>query len=116
MGNKDRWFIGQFIKSYEAKANRALKVIGVFLVGDAKLRCVVGTPESTGIKGYVGGNLKNSITDDYEYLVAGVGSVVKYAPHVELGTEKKEARPFLKPALDENHADIQKLFTKMMGT
>ena len=105
MANKDRWFIGQFIKSYEAKANRALKVIGVFLVGDAKLRCVVDT-----------GNLKNSITDDYENLVVGVGSVVEYAPAVELGTENQVAKPFLKPALDENHADIQKLFTKMMGT
>ena len=36
-------------------------------------------------------------TDQNEVLV---GTAVDYAPHVEFGTVKKEARPHLRPALD----------------
>jgi len=81
----NRWYIGEVAKSYHKKANRALKVIGVF----------------------------------YEDLVVGVGTVVEYARKIELGVAGDKwyqpAQPFLKPALDENHAEIQNLFTKMMG-
>jgi HK97 gp10 family phage protein len=103
MAKQDKWFIGQYIKKQEVKAEKFLDVAAEFLVGDAKLRVVVDT-----------GNLKNSITSDREPLVAGIGSNVEYARHVEQGTEKQEAKPYLKPALDENHADLQKLFIKVM--
>lgn len=41
---------------------RALEIIGMKLEKYAKFRCPTGTPESTGIPGYIGGTLKNSIT------------------------------------------------------
>lgn len=49
------------------------------------------------------GRLRSSITSDLgvdeQGLVARVGSDVEYAPFVELGTSRMEARPFLRPAL-----------------
>ncbi len=66
--------------------------------------CPVGTPESTGKKGYRGGRLRSSITNeigtDSQGLVATIGTNVEYAPYVELGTSKMAAQPFLLPALE----------------
>lgn len=49
------------------------------------------------------GRLRGSITwrlgRDAAGLYADVGSAVTYAPFVELGTSRMEARPFLRPAL-----------------
>ena len=68
-----------------AKA-RALEIIGLKAEGYAKKLCPVGTVESTGIKGYRGGTLRNSITHAVNGDVLSVGSNVEYAPYVELGT------------------------------
>lgn len=66
--------------------------------------CPVGTPESTGKKGYRGGRLRSSITwelgTDGGGLLAVIGTNVDYAPYVELGTSKAPAQPFLLPALE----------------
>lgn len=49
------------------------------------------------------GRLRASITHaldrDGDGLYAIVGSDVEYAPHVELGTSRATAQPFLRPAL-----------------
>lgn len=49
------------------------------------------------------GRLYGSITwrlgRDLRGLYADIGSAVLYAPYVELGTSRMEARPFLRPAL-----------------
>lgn len=68
-----------------AKA-RALEIIGLKAEGYAKKLCPVGTVESTGIKGYRGGTLRNSITHTVDGDTVAVGSNVEYAPYVELGT------------------------------
>ncbi len=68
-----------------AKA-RALEVIGLKAEGYAKRLCPVGTVESTGIKGYRGGTLRNSITHTVDSDVLSVGSNIPYAAYVELGT------------------------------
>ena len=68
-----------------AKA-RVLETIGLKAEGYAKRLCPVGTVESTGIKGYRGGTLRNSITHAVNGDVLSVGSNVEYAPYVELGT------------------------------
>ena len=64
----------------------ALEMIGIKAEGYAKRLCPVGTPESTGKKGYIGGTLRNSITHVVEDNSVKVGSNVEYAPFVELGT------------------------------
>lgn len=60
--------------------------------GAAKRACPVDT-----------GRLRSSITHDLERdakgLVAFVGTDVDYAPHVEFGTFRMRAQPFLRPAL-----------------
>ena len=68
-----------------AKA-RALEIIGLKAEGYAKRLCPVGTVESTGIKGYRGGTLRNSITHTVDGDTVSIGSNVEYAPYVELGT------------------------------
>ena len=68
-----------------AKA-RALETIGLKAEGYAKRLCPVGTVESTGIKGYRGGTLRNSITHVVDGDVVSVGSNIPYAAYVELGT------------------------------
>jgi len=104
---------------------KSLTMIGIKAEKYAKARCPVGTSESTGIKGYRGGTLRNSITFAVEGDRLYVGSNVKYAPYVELGTgpnfqpppewESFEsspgsgvghgyvtARPYLRPAIEDH--------------
>lgn len=68
----------------------------------------VGTPESTGVKGYVGGTLKASI--QVNHLPKQQSSVVytttEYAPYVEFGTRKMRAQPFMRPAIEVNRDPI----------
>lgn len=113
----------------EAKA-RVLEMIGLKAEDYAKELCPVGTSESTGIPGYRGGTLRNSITHQADGDSEIIGSNVVYAPYVELGTgpyfdpppewEQFESekgsgvghgyvhpRPFLRPAI-ENHKDEYK--------
>jgi len=65
----------------QAKA-RALEIIGGKIERYAKALCPVGTEESTGIKGYRGGTLRNSITHrvDADGGTVEVGTNIKYAP------------------------------------
>lgn len=69
---------------------KALEIVGLKAERYAKALCPVGTPESTGKKGYRGGTLRNSITHNVgteggiNYVE--IGSNVEYAPYVELGT------------------------------
>ena len=62
-----------------AKA-RALETIGDKAEEYAKKLCPVGTVESTGIKGYRGGTLRNSITHTVDGDTVSIGSNVEYAP------------------------------------
>ena len=75
-------------------ASRALEICGGIAETYAKQLCPVKT-----------GNLRNSITHaQQDKLTEVIGTDVKYAICVELGTVKMTARPFLRPAA-ENHAD-----------
>lgn len=81
----------------------------------AKRKCPVGTPESTGIKGYIGGTLKNSIDHDADSQQMILGSNVEYCPYVEIGTYKMAARPFLRTALTEHTSTYKQLFKSIVG-
>lgn len=78
----------EVLEALNLAADRALMIIGMKAEKYAKALCPVGTPESTGKKGYRGGTLRNSLTfnvnSDGKYVE--VGSNVEYAPYVELGT------------------------------
>lgn len=115
----------EIISEVDMAKTRALEMIGIAAEKFAKALCPVGTPESTGKKGYRGGTLRNSITHQVEGDTLVVGSNVEYAPYVELGTgpyfqappewEQFESakgsgvghayvrpRPFIKPAIADH--------------
>lgn len=76
---------------------------GADLQTKAQENAPVGTPQSTGIPGYVGGTLKRSVELDITDggLTAEVEPTADYAAYVEYGTRFMEAQPYLKPAYDE---------------
>lgn len=57
------------------------------------------------------GRLRNSVATEVsegdDSVAAYVGTNVEYAPHVELGTKRMKAQPFLKPAV-ANHQSAYK--------
>lgn len=118
-----------------AAKQKALTIIGLKLEKYAKALCPVGTPESTGIKGYRGGTLRNSITYEVQEDTVAVGTNVEYAPYVELGTgpyfkappdwEQFTApqgggvgkgyvhpRPYLRPAVEDHMSEFEDIFKK----
>lgn len=80
----------EVLNALEGSAEKILTMIGIKAEKYAKAQCPVGTSESTGVKGYRGGTLRNSITFQVEKEKGGagvaIGSNVEYAPFVELGT------------------------------
>jgi HK97 gp10 family phage protein len=62
----------------------------------AKIACPVDT-----------GFLRNSITvDEVTPMEAIIGPHTDYAEHVEFGTSRMEAQPYMRPALDEHENEI----------
>lgn len=100
--------ITELVKTDTEKAKRIISRGALQIEGKAKQRCPVGTPESTHIKGYVGGRLRASIHTVFERdgLVAKIGTDVYYAPYVEFGTVKMRARPYLRSSAEEVIAHI----------
>ena len=91
-----------FLRALGQTAPEILELIGLKAEDYAKKLCPVGTPESTGIPGYRGGTLRNSITHRVDDKVLSVGSNVHYAPYVELGTGPHFEPP---PEWMENNAE-----------
>jgi len=56
------------------------------------------------------GRLKNSFGDRVERDRAIVYNTVHYAPHVEYGTVRMKAQPFMRPAIDGNKNGLVKLW------
>ena len=88
--------------AYDKARERSLEMIGLTAEKYAKEICPVGTPESTGIPGYVGGTARNSITHIVQGRAVYIGSNVFYFPHFEFGTIHMKARPTLRPAATEH--------------
>lgn len=44
-----------------------------------------------------------------------IGTNVEYAPYVELGTYKMKARPFLKPAMENNVSEYKAIIEKVLS-
>lgn len=95
---------------------RQVRKHGAEIQTKAQQNAPVGTPESTGIPGYVGGTLKRSIGIDITDggMTAEVEPTAEYAPYVELGTRFMEAQPYLKPAFDEQKEKFKKDMQKLV--
>ena len=91
-------------KELESWELKALEAIGMFVDGEAVLRCPVDT-----------GNLRSSIryivNSDKKSVI--VGTNTEYAVFVEKGTGKAAAQPFLTPAAEENVKQITEIARKV---
>lgn len=83
---------------------KSLAEAGKLIETRAKFLCPVDT-----------GNLRRSITSDVDGLTAEIGTNVHYAPHVEFGTRRSKAQPYLRPAGDNSRTDVENLFRRNLG-
>ena len=95
---------------------RALEAIGLTAEGYAKRECPVGTPESTGIPGYVGGTARNSITHQVQDRAVYIGSNVFYFPMIEFGTRYMKARPVLRNAATDHTSTYNQIIKDQYKT
>ena len=102
--NEDK--TNKVIEGIESAIAVALEKIGLLAENYAAKKCPVDT-----------GNLRGSIT--YEVDTADnavyIGTNVEYAPHVELGTSRQKAQPFLRPAASEHGAQYRQVLEKTLG-
>ena len=82
-----------------SKVKQIVKDNGAALQEAAQRKAPVGTPQSTGIPGYVGGTLKRSIGLEIRDggLTAEVEPTAEYAAYVEYGTRYMNAQPYMRP-------------------
>ncbi len=87
----------------------AMEEIGVQAESNVADITPVGTPESTGKPGYIGGTLKGSIDHAAQGDTVHIGTDVEYAPYVEFGTYKMKAKPYLKPGIMNNMSQYEEI-------
>lgn len=59
------------------------------------------------------GEYNGTATEDKDgQVTVYVGTNVQYAPYQELGTVKMDARPFLRPAFENNENEIEQIIAK----
>ncbi len=119
-----KWDDRDFLKQVQTARVRTLKKAAVFLVGEVKKsfgntgiagatkadraanRSMPGDPPNVDT-----GTLRRSITHELlNESTARVGSNIKYAPALELGTKNMAPRPYLRPAVANNRRKIVKMF------
>jgi HK97 gp10 family phage protein len=85
------------------QTEQALTAIGLFIEGEAKLRCPVDT-----------GNLRGSIDNKAKENHVVIGTNVEYALYVEKGTKKQKEKPYLTPAVEENINNIKAIIEQYL--
>ena len=89
----------EVLSAVDARIARALEICGGTAERYAKEICPVDT-----------GNLRNSITHkQMDSKTEVIGTNVKYAPFVCLGTRRMRARPFLRPAVENHSAEYNQI-------
>jgi HK97 gp10 family phage protein len=87
----------------QEQIERALTAIGLYVEGEAKLRCPVDT-----------GNLRGSIDHKAKTDHVVIGTNVEYALFLEKGTQRQKAQPYLTPAVEENTNNIRAITEEYM--
>lgn len=94
-----------------------LEAIGEDAADTAAKKAPVGTPESTGIPGYIGGTLKNSISSAVveDEKAAYIGTNVEYAPYQEFGTSRGiKGKHFLQFGATAHQAEYKSLLEQYL--
>lgn len=96
---------GRVVAGIKSAIDVALEKIGLLAEGYAIKKCPVDT-----------GHLRGSITHevDFDNDAVYIGTNVEYAPHVELGTSRQKAQPFLRPAASEHGAQYRQVLKKTL--
>ena len=84
-----------------------LKTCALGIERDAKRKCPVDT-----------GRLRCSISTDLSQInsyEATIGTNVEYAVHVEYGTYKQSAKPYLRPAYNQNVKKLTQELKQILG-
>ena len=89
--------LNEIIAKLPGNRDKIVKATALHVLGEARKRAPVKT-----------GNLRNhsEVTDGEGY--ANVEFYAEYAPYVELGTYKMNARPFLTPAIEAEAKLLEK--------
>jgi HK97 gp10 family phage protein len=74
---------------------KGLTAAGIFCVAEAKKKTVVDT-----------GTLRDNTFYEVDKNTVLIYNLMEYAPYIELGTVRMEARPFLRPAVFNNRKKI----------
>ena len=98
------WRGDKVIRAAEQAKKKALTEAALIVEGQAVSLAPVDT-----------GNLKNSITHQVKGDEARIGTNTDYGPYLEFGTRKMPAQPYLRPAMDKNKNNIQKILADMIG-
>jgi HK97 gp10 family phage protein len=90
----------QVQRAIDDAVDATLEAIGLYVEGEAILRCPVDT-----------GNLKGSLTHkvDKPDKEVHIGTNVDYAAYVEKGTSRMRAQPYLEPAVMNNVSNIKQI-------
>lgn len=84
----------ELFASPDGPSGKLLKRLGLKVQRGAKRRCPVDT-------GRLRASIAEELGEDSRGLVEVIGTDVTYAPHVEYGTSRMAAQPYLRPALDD---------------
>lgn len=121
MTGKVNWYGPQVFNAIEAKARRNLSAACIHLQNAIKkdLAQAPGPPRGAAsgpgeAPHYRTHQLQKSITHEVDGLVGRVGPdhTNKYGIYLELGTVRMAPRPFLRPALDRNRAELLRMMSK----
>lgn len=111
------------LAALDSAVERSLEMIGIKGEKYAKALAPVGTPESTGIPGYRGGTLRNSVSHASSENSAYIGTNVEYAPYQELGFTSVAGRHipaanggkgYLRPAVQEHIEEYKRIVENEM--
>ena len=96
--------LNNVLSALNTAKRQTTETIGLYVEGEAKLRCPVDT-----------GNLRASIDHDSDDEKAIIGSNVEYAIFLEKGTSRQKSQPYLTPAAENNISTIKDIVKRGLG-
>ena len=96
--------LNNVLSALNTAKRQTTEAIGLYVEGEAKLRCPVDT-----------GNLRSSISHDSDEEKTIIGTNVEYAVSVEKGTSKQNAQPYLTPSVENNISTIKDIVARGLG-
>jgi len=101
-----KWYDKKYKVKLKKESKKNLEAVGVYVEAEAKRNIV----EMKAVKtGKLLGSIFHEMKDKETVLI---GSTVKHAVYVEMGTVKMSPRPFLRNAIQKNIPKIKRILKK----